>query len=82
MMMTNKHRTKSALFWMALYVLGMDYHSGQTSRGYRMMCFANKRLRCYYNFDFIPQTIKDAMYVMVRSSYYYNKYRKQAKKTF
>lgn len=28
----------------ALYTVCMDYHSGQSSRGYRLMCLLHKRL--------------------------------------
>jgi len=35
----------SKKYWMILYTLCCDYHSGQYSRGYRLLC----KLRKYYD---------------------------------
>jgi len=35
---------RGRIFYLILYVFCMDYHSGQWSRGYRLMCVTGKKL--------------------------------------
>lgn len=33
----------------AIYKLGLQYHSGQWSKGYRLLCIADKRAKKYHS---------------------------------
>ena len=36
-------------YLIALYVFGRDYHSGQASQGYHLMCLADRYAKQWYN---------------------------------
>lgn len=36
-------------YLIALYVFGRDYHSGSGSKGYRLMCLADRYAKQWYN---------------------------------
>lgn len=45
-------------YLIVMYKLGSDYHSGQASNGYKMMCQAQQRLAEHHNI-FQPSRIVD-----------------------
>lgn len=75
--MIKSQRNKRIKFYIALYLFAGHWHSGETSRGYRLCCLAAKRPRRY---DVTDRDIAKVRYERGRKTivarYYEELYRK------
>jgi hypothetical protein len=80
--MSKVKKLQHAYFWLSLFVLGMEQHSGQWSKGYRMMCYAQRRLEREHNWNEFMYWQKERFYKNIKRTNIYKALLPKAERWF